>query len=389
MASMSAAGFTLATPLVVGASWQLVEGFFIALSPLVAVALGHQEALLLQHLHFWLNYKAQNSSKYAEHKVQDRYWVYWNYDDLVREIPLGRSVSPHKRAIRHLKRLGILLVEQPRSKAWDQTCYYSIAYDVLAEVLERGQSEAESNGRNALLPAGEKHPPHPDDSAGSNDIDSSDHSTESSASNSSIPTTTKETAHPLNPLDHVGCGGEFDVSELPIEIQSDVLALVADKKDGQRYIDLLIARLQQAAGSPAVGKVNSPLLWLESIIRLGKPDFTAGDEIEKQRRAVTARRVLDEKQLAERQASSAAEDAAREHRHSAAAKVLASLDEDARKALADATRASVMPKKTRACIDEAVHRGVLPDHPYALNVVVTAIERLSADRGSAAKGEQP
>lgn len=76
---------------------------------------------------------------------------------------------------------------------------------------------------------------------------------------------------------------------------------------------------------------------------MGKPDFTAADEIAKQRRAVKARRVLDEKQTAERQASSAADDAAREQRHSAAAKVLASLDVDARKAIADATRASVTP----------------------------------------------
>lgn len=387
---MSAANFTPATPLVIGASWQLVEGPFIALSPLVAVVFGHQEAIFLQHLHFWLNFKAQNPEKYIDHKVEDRHWVYWNYYELVREIPLGRSVSPHRRVIGHLKRLGVLLVEQPRSNVWDQTCHYSIDYEVLAEVLERGRFAANSNETKALDRAGEKPPLSPIDLAGSNDIDSSDHLTESSASSSSSnPTTTKDAVHPMNPLDHVECGGEFDVSGLPSEIQSDIFALVADRKDGQRYIDLLTARLQKAARSPGIGDVNTPIRWLESIIKSAKPDFTGADEIAKQRHAANVRRTLAEKQLAEKQASSAVEDAAREQRHSAAAKLLASLDEDARKALADATRASVMPQKVRACVDDAVHRGVLPDHQYALNVVLTAIERLSADRGSAAKGEQP
>ena len=385
---MSAANFTPATPLIVGATWQLVEGPFIALSPLVAVVFGHQAALFLQHLHFWLNYKAQNPSRYIAHKVQDRDWVYWNHDDLVREIPLGKSVSPHKRVIGRLKRLGIILVEQPRSKNWDQTCHYTIVYERLAEVLERGQFAAASNRTNALGRTDETQSPVPDDSTRSAGTDASDHSTESSASTSSNTTTTIDTAHPLNPLDQIG-GGEFDVSGLPIGIQSDVVALVTGRKDGQRYIDLLVARLQQAAAASTAGKVNAPVRWLESIISSGNPDFTAADETAKQRRSVKARQALDEKQLAERQASSAAEDAARKQRHSAAAKLLASLDEDARKALAEATRASVMPQKMRACVDDAVHRGVLPDHQYALSVVLTAIERLSADRGSAAKGEQP
>ena len=388
---MSAADFTPATPLVIGASWQLVEGPFIALSPTVAVGLGHQEALFLQHLHFWLNYKAKNASKYAEHKAQDRYWVYWNYDELVREIPLGKSVSPHKRVIARLKRLGIILVEQPRSKAWDQTCHYTIVYEVLAEVLERGRFAADSNETKARVRAGDKQLPSPNDSTGSNDIDSAGHSTESSASNSSDKTTTtKEPAHPLNPLDHIECGGgEFDVSGLPIEIQGDVVALVADRKDGQRYIDLLAARLQQAAGSPVMGKVNTPLRWLESIITSGKPDFSGADEIAKQRHAAKVRRALDEKQLAEKQASSAAEDAAREQRNAAAAKLLAALNDDGRKAVADAARATMAPPSTRACINEAVLKGVLPEQPYALNLVLTAIERMPASRTPSAGGRQP
>ena len=385
---MSAAEFTPATPLVVGATWQLVEGPFIALSPLVAVVLGHQEALFLQHLHFWLNYKAQNPSRYIAHKVQDRDWVYWNHDELVREIPLGKSVSPHKRVIARLKRLGIILVERPRSKEWNQTCHYTIVYEALAAVLERGQLAIAWNGRNALGRADEKQSPDPDDSTRSAGIEASDHSTESSASTSSNTTTTKNAAHPLNPSDHIG-GGEFDVSGLPIEIQSDVVALVTGRNDGQRYIDLLTARLQKAAGLPGIGDVNTPIRWLVSIIKSGKPDFTGADEIAKQRHAAKVRRTLDEKQLAEKKASSAAEDATREYRNAAAAKLLASLDEDGRRALVDATRAAVMPPKTRACIDDAVLRGALPDHPYSLSVVVTAIERMSADRGSAAKGEQP
>ena len=245
---MSAADFTPRTTLAVGASWSLVEGPYIAMSVSAAVALGHQEAIFLQHLHFWLDYKARNQQKHFVHGVPDRSWVYWTYDELVQQIPLGKSVSPHKRVVKRLKRLGILLVEQQRSNAWDQTCHYSIDYEMLAEVLERSQLEDDSNGNKMLFRASEKHLPRPGDSTGSTGIDSADHSTEISASNSSnTTTTTKETAHPLDPADQMQCGGgDFDVSGLPIEIQSDVAALVAEMKDGQRYIDLLAARFQRS-----------------------------------------------------------------------------------------------------------------------------------------------
>jgi hypothetical protein len=123
----------------IGATWLLVDGPFIALSMRLAEVLGHQEAMFLQHLHYWLDYKRQNEQRYIGHSFDGRMWIYWNYDELVKEIPLGRSASAHKRIVKRLKALGILLVQQHRSAVWDQTCHYSINYQVLDGILERGE----------------------------------------------------------------------------------------------------------------------------------------------------------------------------------------------------------------------------------------------------------
>ena len=387
---MSAANFTPRTTLAVGASWSLVEGPYIAMSVSAAVALGHQEAIFLQHLHFWLDYKARNQQKHFVHGVPDRSWVYWTYDELVQQIPLGKSVSPHKRVVKHLRRLGILLVEQQRSNAWDQTCHYSIDYEMLAEVLECSQLEDDSNGNKMLFRASEKHLLRPCDSSESIRIESSDHSTESSSQNSSKRTTTKEAVDPLNALDGIGgCGAHLDVHEIPSAIQSQVFTLLAQMPDGQRYVDLLAARLRRAAESPGRVDVVHPILWLKSIIASSAPDFSEADRIAEQRHAAKIHRALAEEQRLSEQASAAANDAAREQRYSAAAKLLASLDEDGRKALADATRAAVVPPKTRACISDAVLRGVLPDQPFALSLVLKAIERMSASAPDPDQGEEP
>lgn len=109
----------------------------IAISPTLCRLLSLQAAVLLQQLHYWLQQKAAAPERYRDHFINGRYWVYWTQEQLQKSIPLGRSSDPHKRLIKELNALGILLVERHRASSWDRTNFYSIDYQCFDAFIAR------------------------------------------------------------------------------------------------------------------------------------------------------------------------------------------------------------------------------------------------------------
>tara|TARA_R110001592_G_scaffold91274_1_gene267351 strand:+ start:3928 stop:5037 length:1110 start_codon:yes stop_codon:yes gene_type:complete len=116
----------------------------IAISPTLCRMISLQAAVLLQQLHYWLQQKSAAPDRYKDHYINGRYWVHWTYEQLQKQIPLGKSIDPHKRLIKELSSLGVLLVEQHRASEWDRTNYYSIDYKCFDELVEKHQKEVES-----------------------------------------------------------------------------------------------------------------------------------------------------------------------------------------------------------------------------------------------------
>lgn len=103
----------------------------IAISPTLSRVFGLQAAVFLQQLHYWLAQKASTPDRYQHHFINGQYWVYWTYEQMQQNVPLGKSCEPHKRVIKELAGLGVILVEKLNAKAWDRTNYYSINYKCL------------------------------------------------------------------------------------------------------------------------------------------------------------------------------------------------------------------------------------------------------------------
>ena len=362
----------------IGSTWMLVAGPFIALSMRLAERLGHQEAMFLQHLHYWLNYKQQNEQQYPGHRFDGRLWIYWTHDELVREIPLGRSASAHKRIVKRLKALGVLLVQQHRSSAWDQTCHYSIDYPVLAGILERVEVVDESNSTISSDRPVAKQPLDVLGLGPSTRSVDTDHMTESSAVISPENSTTTGLTGSMDQMS-CGGGGELDVTEVPEAIREAVIALIAGRPDGQRFIDLLTYRMKRAADDPRAGRLVAPLLWLKAVLESENPDFTGADFIEEDRKVKKARRVHVANQQIQELAEQAAQAEARARRQARAALKLAGLSEADLATLREATVTSVLPPRTITTIKDAIMMRVLPEHPFALGVVLKAIERLWPD----------
>ena len=96
--------------------------------PSLAVAIGLNEAMLLQQLHYWM----QRSN--IEH--DGRQWVYNTMEDWQKQLPFW-SVATIKRAFNVLRELGIVDSEQLSADKRDKTNYYTINYNALDDLPMR------------------------------------------------------------------------------------------------------------------------------------------------------------------------------------------------------------------------------------------------------------
>jgi hypothetical protein len=101
----------------------------LSFSPMLAAALGLDEAIVLQLVHYFMVVHLQK-----ERTLHDgRMWVYNSYDEWHARLHfMARSGLVN--AIRHLEELGILLAAQLGVNHFDRRKYYTIDYERLREV---------------------------------------------------------------------------------------------------------------------------------------------------------------------------------------------------------------------------------------------------------------
>ena len=99
----------------------------LQVQPSLAMAIGLNEAIFLQQLHYWLG-----ASKY---KKDDRVWIYNTYPEWLLQLKY-MSLATLKRTIKSLKEQRLILVERFDKNRSNQVNYYSIDYDILYIIEE-------------------------------------------------------------------------------------------------------------------------------------------------------------------------------------------------------------------------------------------------------------
>ena len=94
-------------------------------SPSLAAAIGLNEAIVLQQVHYWLST--------SQHRIDGKVWVYNSYEAWNEQFPFW-SFSMVKRVIRSLEKGGYLLSGNFNKSQMDQTKWYSIDYDKLEQL---------------------------------------------------------------------------------------------------------------------------------------------------------------------------------------------------------------------------------------------------------------
>lgn len=95
----------------------------IVINPELAVAIGLNEAIVLQQLHYWLS----DTTSGVMH--EGRKWVYNTHKEWKKKSFDFYSVSTIKRTLASLERLGLVDVEQLSDDNRDRTNFYTINYD--------------------------------------------------------------------------------------------------------------------------------------------------------------------------------------------------------------------------------------------------------------------
>ena len=110
----------------------------IIVLPSLAVKLGMKEAIVLQHVHYWLSV--------SRNEKDGRKWVYNTYEQWKKQLPFW-SLNTIKRTMAILEKEGYLLSDNFNAQNWDQTKWYSIDCEKLREIEGELKGPIQIEGR--------------------------------------------------------------------------------------------------------------------------------------------------------------------------------------------------------------------------------------------------
>lgn len=102
----------------------------------LAKAIGLNQAMILQQVHYWLETNKKNKRNLHE----GRYWTYNTINEWQEEFPFW-SRETVKRIFKKLRDIGFLLVDNFNIYQMDRTLWYTIDYDKLNEYMGANSSK--------------------------------------------------------------------------------------------------------------------------------------------------------------------------------------------------------------------------------------------------------
>jgi hypothetical protein len=100
----------------------LIDDHPLQVLPALAVAVGLNEEIILQQLHYW--------TRRSTNSIGGHLWVYNTYEEWQAQFPLW-SVSTIRRIFGNLEAQGVVVAAKHNTQNWDQRKWYRIDYNVL------------------------------------------------------------------------------------------------------------------------------------------------------------------------------------------------------------------------------------------------------------------
>lgn len=108
----------------------------IVLDKHIAKAIGLNEAIILQQVHYWIevNKKAKRNCH------EGRYWTYNTIKEWTEEFPFW-SKDTVKRTFKKLRQTGLMIVGNFNTMQMDRTLWYTIDYEKLDVLIHDGKKD--------------------------------------------------------------------------------------------------------------------------------------------------------------------------------------------------------------------------------------------------------
>lgn len=118
----------------------LIDEPALQVLPSLAVAVGLNEAIVLQQVHYWL--KNAEANRRLDNYQDSRWWVYNSYPEWKRDAFPWWSEDTIQRTFKSLEKKGMLITGKLSNNPYDQRKWYSIDYDALDQLNLRSSITA-------------------------------------------------------------------------------------------------------------------------------------------------------------------------------------------------------------------------------------------------------
>ena len=103
----------------------------IVLDKHIASIIGLNEAIILQQVHYWIEFNKKEGKNFHE----GRYWTYNTYEEWHEQFPFW-SKETIKRVFKRLRNMKIIIVDRFNVSQMDRTLWYTIDYDALNSIMK-------------------------------------------------------------------------------------------------------------------------------------------------------------------------------------------------------------------------------------------------------------
>lgn len=134
----------------------LIDESPLQVIPSLAVAIGLNEAIMLQQIHYW--------QRISPNEQDGRRWVAMSAPDLVDKFPFW-SEKTIKRTVAELRERGLLIITKKSSTSWDRANWYAVDYDAMNRLGSASGQNDPMHRDNLTLSIGPNRP----DRSGQND----------------------------------------------------------------------------------------------------------------------------------------------------------------------------------------------------------------------------
>lgn len=123
----------------------------ITVSPTLATELGLSTAVLLQQIHFWIDVKRKDASKYSQSFKEGRWWVYFSTRELSEKYPYIGTERTIKAKMAELIEQGWLIKGRFNRSSFDRTNWYTINYEKIRQFQVQRESEINARAAQSIM----------------------------------------------------------------------------------------------------------------------------------------------------------------------------------------------------------------------------------------------